>query len=139
MIYWMYTATIEPTLKWLDAEVRQEAQDLAEANLAALKAGHAFGETAELFQSIPTPCPAPVAPGTYRNITGNEALASAWSPLASYRAARSSSAATRSRRHRTSCTSCPKHKNFGVMTFQAEDEIAGIGAAFGASFGGASA
>ena len=104
----------------------------------AFKAGWNFGETTETFVVQYEVKPAPMAPGTYRNITGNLALAyglvagSVQSGLP-----HRSSAPTRSPRPPTSSTSCSKHKAFGVTTFQAEDEIAGIGAAIGASFSGA--
>ena len=76
--------------------------------------------------------------GTYRNITGNLALAYGLVAAGQLRrSCRCSSAPTRSPRPRTSCTSCPSTSGFGVTTFQAEDEIAGVGAALGASFGGA--
>ncbi len=109
---------------------------MAGANIAAFKAGHAFGETAELFDHPFEVRPAVLEPGTYTNITGNTALA--WGLIAarqlsglplflgSYPITPASDIL-----HELS-----KHKNFGVRTLQAEDEIAGIGAAIGAAYGG---
>ena len=109
---------------------------MRDANLAAFKAGHAFGETAELFDHPYEVRPAHQEPGTYTNITGNTALA--WGLVAASQLAKlplflGSYPITPASDilHELS-----KHKNFGVRTLQAEDEIAGIGAALGAAFGG---
>ena len=108
-----------------------------EANLRAFKAGYHFGETAELFESSYEVRPATLEPGEYVNITGNTALAygivaagqCAKLPvfLGTYPITPASDI----------LHELAKHKNFGITTFQAEDEIAGIGAALGAAFGGA--
>jgi 2-oxoglutarate ferredoxin oxidoreductase subunit alpha len=136
LISWLYTRPLEPTAAWI--EERYEGKPLVkEANLRALKAGFHFGETAELFESSYEVRPAELAPGEYVNITGN--TATAWGLIA---------ASTRSGLPLFLGTypitpasdilhELSKHKQFGVRTFQAEDEIAGIGAALGASFGGA--
>jgi 2-oxoglutarate ferredoxin oxidoreductase subunit alpha len=107
-----------------------------DANLAAFRAGHAFGETAELFDHPYQVKPAPQRPGVYTNITGNTALA--WGLVAAGQLAKmpvflGSYPITPASDilHELS-----KHKNFGVRTLQAEDEIAGIGSALGAAFGG---
>ena len=135
LISWMYTRPSEPTLTWIDEKFRRTPQ-VAAANRAAFAAGHAFGETAELFEHPYSVRPAKRAPGTYTNITGNTALA--WGLVAagqlsglpiflgSYPITPASDIL-----HELS-----KHKNFEVRTLQAEDEIAGIGAALGAAFGG---
>ena len=106
------------------------------ANMAAFKAGHAFGETAELFDFKYEVRPAALTPGTYTNITGNTALA--WGLIAAASQAKLPLflggypiTPASDILHELS-----KHKNFGVRTLQAEDEIAGIGAALGAAFGG---
>ncbi len=109
---------------------------IAEANVAALAAGFAFGETTELFAHAYEVKPAKLQPGRYRQITGNLALAYGLIAaahrsglplfLGSYPITPASDIL-----HELS-----KHKNFGVRTFQAEDEIAGIGAALGAAFAG---
>ncbi len=135
LVSWMYTRPSEPTLTWI-AEKFAKRPEVAEANRVAFTAGHAFGETAELFDHPFVINPAILEPGTYTNITGNTALA--WGLVAasqlsglplflgSYPITPASDIL-----HELS-----KHKNFGVRTLQAEDEIAGIGAALGAAFGG---
>jgi 2-oxoglutarate ferredoxin oxidoreductase subunit alpha len=135
LLSWLYTRPVQPTVEWIQARFAKREQVLA-ANLAAFRAGHAFGETAELFDHPYTVRPASLEPGTYTNVTGNTALAwglvaagqQAGMPvfLGSYPITPASDIL-----HELS-----KHKNFGVRTFQAEDEIAGVGAALGAAFGG---
>jgi 2-oxoglutarate ferredoxin oxidoreductase subunit alpha len=133
VLSWMYSRPLEPTISWLEKKFAKKPA-LAQSNVAALKAGHAFGETAEL--SAFEVKPATLAPGTYRRITGNQALAygliaasvQAKLPLflASYPITPASDIL-----HELS-----RHKNFGVRTIQAEDEIAAVGMALGASFSG---
>ncbi len=138
LLYWMFDRDRSPTIEWLKTKFAKKPE-IAEANIAALNAGHVYGETAELPQDVGTyKVPkAAVAPGTYRNITGNEALAwglAAGGRLAglpvmfgSYPITPASSV----------LHSLAKLKHFGVTTFQAEDEIAAVCSAVGASFGGA--
>jgi 2-oxoglutarate ferredoxin oxidoreductase subunit alpha len=135
LVSWMYTRPVEPTLQWITARFAKTPQ-VADANTAAFKAGHAFGETAELFDHPYHVKPAVLPPGTYTNITGNVALA--WGIVAASQLAKlpvflGSYPITPASDilHELS-----KHKNFGIRTLQAEDEIAGIGAALGAAFGG---
>ncbi|HEX9713088.1 MAG TPA: 2-oxoacid:acceptor oxidoreductase subunit alpha [Actinomycetota bacterium] len=135
LVSWMYSRPVDVTLSWLEKRFAKQPEIL-EANVRALKAGHAFGETAELFAHQYTVKPAPHEAGQYRNITGSVALS--WGliaasqlgdvPLfyASYPITPASEIL-----HELS-----KHKNFGVRTMQAEDEIAAACAAIGASFGG---
>ncbi|HET7719213.1 MAG TPA: 2-oxoacid:acceptor oxidoreductase subunit alpha, partial [Acidimicrobiales bacterium] len=135
LVSWMYTRPVEPTIEWLRTRFAKTPQ-VAAANEAAFKAGHAFGETAELFDHNYEVAPAALEPGTYTNITGNTALA--WGLVAagqqsglpiflgSYPITPASDIL-----HELS-----KHKSFGVRTFQAEDEIAAIASAIGAAFGG---
>src|SRR5262249_58551168 len=125
----------EPTLQWIKERFGKTPQ-VADANTAAFKAGHSFGETAELFDHPYNVKPATLEPGMYTNITGNTALA--WGIVAAGQLAKlpvflGSYPITPASDilHELS-----KHKNFGIRTLQAEDEIAGIGAALGASFGG---
>ncbi|MFF4506350.1 2-oxoacid:acceptor oxidoreductase subunit alpha [Streptomyces sp. NPDC001401] len=137
LLSWMYHRPTEGTEKFLRAKFAKKPQ-IAEANLAAFRAGWNFGETTEDFAVSYEIAPATTAfpTGTYRNISGNLALAyglvaasrQADLPLflGSYPITPASDIL-----HELS-----KHKNFGVRTFQAEDEIAGIGAALGAAFGG---
>jgi 2-oxoglutarate ferredoxin oxidoreductase subunit alpha len=136
LLSWMYGRPTEPTTTFLEKRFAKVA-DIRDANIAAFKAGWNFGETTETFVVQYEIKPAPMAPGTYRNITGNLALAygliaggvQSGLPvfLGSYPITPASDIL-----HELS-----KHKSFGVTTFQAEDEIAGVGAAIGASFAGA--
>jgi 2-oxoglutarate ferredoxin oxidoreductase subunit alpha len=136
LVAWMYQRPTETTVKWI-AERYGRNTVVVEANTLAFRAGYHFGETAELFESAYEIHAAAHEPGRYTNVTGNTALA--WGLLAaaqlgnvplflgSYPITPASDIL-----HELS-----KHKNFGVRTLQAEDEIAGIGAALGAAFGGA--
>jgi len=136
IMFWLYERSMDPTLKWITAKFGSKPV-LAEANTRALKAGYAFGETTEIFHTHYRVKPANLPPGTYRNITGNEATALgmvaaaqlAQRPLfyGSYPITPASDIL-----HQLST-----YKHFGVKTFQAEDEIAAIGSAIGASYGGA--
>jgi 2-oxoglutarate ferredoxin oxidoreductase subunit alpha len=133
VICWMYSRPLDPTIDWLEKKFSKKPA-IAQANIACLKAGHAFGETAEL--SAFEIKPATLAPGRYRRITGNQALAygliaasvQAKLPmfLGSYPITPASDIL-----HELS-----RHKNFGVRTVQAEDEIAAVSMAIGASFSG---
>lgn len=135
IMYWLYERPLEPTLKWIQKKF-QKSQQIVDANVKALNAGHAFAETAEIFEHHYRISKAPIAPGKYRNITGNEATALgliaasklAATPLfyGSYPITPASDIL-----HELS-----KHKEFGVRSFQAEDEIAAVGAAIGASYAG---
>ncbi len=135
LVSWMYTRPSEPTLEWIDQKFGSRPQ-VRDANRAAFNAGHAFGETAELFDHPYEVKPARLEPGTYTSINGNTALA--WGLIAAGQLARlplflGSYPITPASDilHELS-----KRKAFGVRTVQAEDEIAGIGAALGAAFGG---
>jgi 2-oxoglutarate ferredoxin oxidoreductase subunit alpha len=136
MMYWLYSRPLEPTLDWLNIKFKDNP-DIRAANEKALKAGYYFGETTELFTTRYAVKPASLPKGTYRNISGNEALALGFVAasvksglplfLGSYPITPASDIL-----HELS-----KHKNFGVRTFQAEDEIAAITAALGAAYSGA--
>ncbi|MBE7187883.1 MAG: 2-oxoacid:acceptor oxidoreductase subunit alpha [Jatrophihabitans endophyticus] len=136
LLSWMYSRPVEGTLEFVRTKFASKP-DIAEANVAAFKAGWNFGETTEAFGVAYEVKPAAVPAGTYRNINGNTALAyglvtaSQRSGLPLFLGAYPITPAS-DILHELS-----KHKRFGVRTFQAEDEIAGIGAALGASFGGA--
>ncbi|HWB70874.1 MAG TPA: 2-oxoacid:acceptor oxidoreductase subunit alpha, partial [Egibacteraceae bacterium] len=135
LMSWMFSRPTEPTVQWLQRKFADHPQ-LAEANVAAFKAGWAFGETAEIFAHSYEVRPASLPPGRYRQVTGNLALAYGLVAasqrsglplfLASYPITPASDVL-----HELS-----RHKNFGVRTFQAEDEIAAVGAVLGASFAG---
>ncbi len=136
LMFWLYERSMDPTLRWIDDKFSARPQ-IAEANKRALKAGYAFGETTEIFHTHYRVKPAQLAPGTYRNITGNEATALGFlsaSKLAQRDLFYASYPITPASDilHQLS-----GYKNFGVKTFQAEDEIAAMGAAIGASYGGA--
>jgi 2-oxoglutarate ferredoxin oxidoreductase subunit alpha len=136
MMFWLYERSMQPTLKWIDGRFSAKPV-IAEANKRALKAGYAFGETTEMFHTTYRVAPAKLAAGTYRNITGNEATALGFvaaSRLAKRDLVYGSYPITPAS---DILHSLATYKNFGVKTFQAEDEIAAIGAAIGASYGGA--
>ena len=136
IMFWLYERSMDPTLRWIDDKFRAKPV-IAEANARALKAGYAFGETTEMFHTHYRVAPAHLPPGEYRNITGNEATALGFL-AASLKADRpifyGSYPITPASEilHQLS-----GYKHFGVKTFQAEDEIAAIGSAIGASYGGA--
>ncbi|WP_241901475.1 2-oxoacid:acceptor oxidoreductase subunit alpha [Nocardioides houyundeii] len=135
LLSWMYGRPTESTVEFLSRRFAK-VPDIRDANITAFKSGYYFGETTESFVVSYEIKPAPMAPGTYRNITGNLALAyglvaggvQSGLPvfLGSYPITPASDIL-----HELS-----KHKAFGVTTLQAEDEIAGVGAAIGASFVG---
>ncbi len=138
LLYWMFDRDRSSTVAWLEGKFAKKPE-VAKANIAALNAGHIYGETADLPQGVGTyrVPKAVLDAGTYRNITGNEALA--WGLAAggrlsglpvmfgSYPITPASSV----------LHNLAKLKHFGVTTFQAEDEIAAVCSAVGASFGGA--
>ncbi|HEY4452836.1 MAG TPA: 2-oxoacid:acceptor oxidoreductase subunit alpha [Pseudonocardiaceae bacterium] len=136
LLSWMYHRPTEGTERFLREKFAKKP-DLAEANILAFHSGWNYGETTEAFAVTYEVAPAKLAAGTYRQITGNTALAygivaagqQSKLPvvLGTYPITPASDIL-----HELS-----KHKNFGVTTFQAEDEIAGIGAALGAAYGGA--
>ncbi len=135
LISWMYTRPVDPTIQWIEKRFGSSPV-VRDANMTAFKAGYHFGETAELFDHPFEIQPAQLTPGRYRNVTGNIALAygliaasqQAKLPIvyASYPITPASDIL-----HELS-----KHKNFGVRTAQAEDEIGAIGMALGAAFAG---
>ncbi len=136
VMFWLFERSMQPTMDWIESKFSSRPVIL-EANLRALKAGYAFGETTEIFHNTFRVKPARLAPGTYRNVNGNEAAALGFVAAAklarrdlvygSYPITPASEIL-----HQLST-----YKHFGVRTFQAEDEIAAIGAAIGAAFGGA--
>src|SRR5215475_8146997 len=135
LVSWIYTRPIEPTLDWIKKRFTKNA-DVAEANTRALKAGYHFGETAEIFAECYGVEPAEMAPGVYRSMTGNRALA--WGILAA--AQRTGLPVVYGAYPITPASDIlhelSMHKRFHVRTFQAEDEIAAVGAVIGAAFGG---
>ncbi len=136
LMYWYYNRPLEPTLKWIDEKFKKNKL-IAEANAKVLKAGYNFGEQTEIFTARYEVKAAKLTPGTYKSISGNEATAVGFITasklsnlplfLGSYPITPASDIL-----HYLS-----EYKNYGVITYQAEDEIAGITAAIGAAFGGA--
>ncbi|PTA48281.1 2-oxoacid:acceptor oxidoreductase subunit alpha [Micromonospora sp. RP3T] len=135
LLSWMYSRPYESTLRFLERKFARRPE-LVAANVAAFRAGWNFGETTEDFSVRYEVKPAKMPPGTYRNITGNAALslglvaAGVRSGLPVFLGAYPITPAS-DILHELS-----KHKKFGVVTMQAEDEIAAVGAALGASYGG---
>jgi 2-oxoglutarate ferredoxin oxidoreductase subunit alpha len=135
LMFWIYGRPMEPSIKWIEGKFAKRA-DLVAANIAALKAGHAYGETAEVSHFSYEVPKAPVAKGKYRNIGGN--VATAWGLLAATEL--SGLELTLGAYPITPASDVlhelSKFKHFGVTTIQAEDEIAAICAAIGASYAG---
>lgn len=138
LVFWLYDRPLEPTLRFI-REKFGKRPDVAEANRRALEVGYHYGDTTEAFTGHYAVPRAQLPPGKYRNITGNQAMA--WGLLA---AARLSGCELFYGSYPITPASdilheLSRHKNFGVRTFQAEDEIAAVTASIGASFGGAMA
>ena len=135
LMYWMYSRPLEHTITWIKDKF-SKTPDYMDANIQAMKAGYHYGETAELFADTYVVRPAPIEAGLYRNMTGNQAAALGFVAasqlcglplfLGSYPITPASDI----------LHELAKYKSFGVRSFQAEDEIAAVGAAIGAAFGG---
>ncbi len=135
LVSWVFGRPLESTVGWMEQKFAS-APEIAAANVAALKAGYNYGITTEAFQHVYEVQPAELPAGTYTNVTGNQALA--WGLVAagqlatlpvfygSYPITPASSI----------LEELARHKNFGVRTFQAEDEISAVGASLGAAFAG---
>ena len=136
LMAWLYHRPTEGTVAFIRGKFSSKPE-IAEANVKAFQAGYAFGETTETFAVSYEVKPAKLKPGTYRNITGNQAMsmglvaASKLSGLPLFLGAYPITPAS------AILEQLAGYKHFGVRTFQAEDEIAAAGAALGASFGGA--
>ncbi len=136
LTYWMFDRPLEPTINWIHKKFAKNPK-MIEANEKVLKAGYFFGDTAEIFTMRFTIKPAQLEKGVYRNVMGNEALA-----LGFVAAARKANLKLFQGSYPITPASEILHelsalRNFDVITFQAEDEIAGITTAIGAAFGGA--
>ena len=135
MCYWLYNRSTDPTMRWIEEKFSKKPL-LMEANKLALKAGYSYCEATEAFQISYEIPPAQLTPGVYRNVSGNQALAMGFVTaaqksglnlfLGSYPITPASDIL-----HELS-----QYKNFGVITFQAEDEIAAITSSIGASYTG---
>jgi 2-oxoglutarate ferredoxin oxidoreductase subunit alpha len=136
LLSWMFSRPVAGSEEWISEKFGKKPE-VAEANIRAFRAGFAFGETTEIFSQSFVVKPATLAPGTYRNITGNTAItlglvaASVRSGLPMLLAGYPITPAS-DILHELS-----GHKSFGIKTMQCEDEIASVGAALGAAFGGA--
>jgi 2-oxoglutarate/2-oxoacid ferredoxin oxidoreductase subunit alpha len=135
LVFWLYDRSLEPTLRFIESKFGK-LPGVAQANTNALKAGYNYGETVEAISTQYHVGPAKLAPGKYRNIEGNEALA--WGLLA---AARLSNKRLFLGAYPITPASDILHylsnyKNYDVLTFQAEDEIAAVTATIGAAFAG---
>lgn len=136
LIFWMFDRSLEPTIAWIKKKFARMPV-IAEANIKALKAGYNVGENTETFQTRYRIRPAKLPPGTYRKITGNEAAAYGF-----LTAARKANKTLFYGAYPITPASDILHtlaplRHFDVRTFQAEDEIAAMGAVIGAAFGGA--
>lgn len=136
LVYWLFGRELTATLEFIQAKFADKA-DIARANERALQAGWHFGETTEIFDIGYRVAPARLAPGTYNNVMGNQALA--WGLMAA--AGQSDKDLFLGSYPITPASEIlhelSRHKNFAVRTFQAEDEIAAMCAVIGAAFGGA--
>lgn len=135
MMYWMYNRPLGPTKEWIERKFTRKPV-LAEANKQALSAGYNYANTAELMPSSFEVRPARIEPGVYRSISGNQALA-----LGLVAASKQASLPLFLGTYPITPASdilheLSKYKEYGVITFQAEDEIAAVSAAIGASYGG---
>lgn len=135
LMYWLYNKPIEPTINWLNIKFKDKPEILS-ANETVLKTGYYFGDTTEIFENRYSVEPAKLKKGIYKNISGNEATAigflaaSMKSGLPLFLGSYPITPATEILQY------LANYKNFGVKTFQAEDEIAGITSAIGAAFSG---
>jgi 2-oxoglutarate/2-oxoacid ferredoxin oxidoreductase subunit alpha len=135
--YWLFHRSTESTLHWIQDKFKKEPQ-VAEANTLALKGGYAYCEMTEVFHAVAYEVPPkPTTPGTYRNLSGNQALALGL-VSASVKAKRPIVFGAYPITPASDILhELARYKNFGVVTFQAEDEIAAVCAAIGASYAGA--
>jgi 2-oxoglutarate ferredoxin oxidoreductase subunit alpha len=136
MCYWLYNRSMDSTVRWIEDKFKNKPL-LAEANKLAMKAGYSYCEATEAFQISYEIPPAQLTPGLYRNMSGNQALA-----LGFVTASRKSGLTLFQGSYPITPASdilheLSQYKDFGVMTFQAEDEIAAITSAIGAAYAGA--
>ncbi|HLG43333.1 MAG TPA: 2-oxoacid:acceptor oxidoreductase subunit alpha [Planctomycetota bacterium] len=135
MMYWLYTRPLEPTENFLRTKFSKKP-DVMDANITALRAGFNFADTTEIFQVHYEVPPAALAPGTYRNIMGNPALAIGLIVASHKCGLRLVYCGYPITPASTVLHELAPYKHYGVITFQAEDEIAAVTAAIGASFAG---
>jgi 2-oxoglutarate ferredoxin oxidoreductase subunit alpha len=135
MCYWLYNRSMEPTVRWIDDKFMKKPL-LAEANKLAMKAGYSYCEATEAFQISYEIPPAQLTPGLYRNLSGNQALALGFVTAAKKAGLRLFLGSYPITPASDILHELSQYKDFGVLTFQAEDEIAAITSSIGASFAG---
>lgn len=135
LMYWMYGRSMDLTINWLEKKFAKK-DDVREANIKALKAGYYFGETGEFIAAPYQVGKAHMEAGTYRKITGNEAISLGLVASTSLSGREMVFGGYPITPASDIIAELSKHKNYGIKTVQAEDEIAGVGVAIGASFAG---
>jgi 2-oxoglutarate/2-oxoacid ferredoxin oxidoreductase subunit alpha len=136
MCYWLYNRSMDPTVRWIEDKFKKKPL-LVEANKLALKAGYSYCEATEAFQVSYEIPPAQLSPGLYRNLSGNQALAMGFVTAANKAGLKLFLGSYPITPASDILHELSQYKNFGVLTFQAEDEIAAITSAIGASYSGA--
>ena len=136
MCYWLYNRSTDPTVRWIEDKFKKKPL-LAEANKLAMKAGYSYCEATEAFQISYEIPPAQLSPGFYRNLSGNQALALGFVTAAKKSGLRLFLGSYPITPASDILHELSHYKNFDVLTFQAEDEIAAITSSIGASYAGA--
>ncbi len=136
MCYWLYNRSMDSTVRWIEEKFKHKPL-LVEANKLALKAGYSYCEATEAFQISYEIPPAQLAPGVYRNLSGNQALALGFVTASQKSGLRLFQGSYPITPASDILHELSQYKDFGVMTFQAEDEIAAITSAIGAAYAGA--
>jgi 2-oxoglutarate ferredoxin oxidoreductase subunit alpha len=136
MCYWLYNRSMDSTVRWIEAKFKNKPL-LVEANKLAMKAGYSYCEATEAFQISYEIPPAQLAPGVYRNLSGNQALALGFITASQKSGLRLFQGSYPITPASDILHELSQYKDFGVMTFQAEDEIAAITSAIGAAYAGA--
>ena len=136
MCYWLYNRTMDSTVRWIEAKFKNKPL-LVEANKLAMKAGYSYCEATEAFQVSYEIPPAQLSPGVYRNISGNQALALGFVTASQKSGLRLFQGSYPITPASDILHELSQYKDFGVLTFQAEDEIAAVTSAIGAAYAGA--
>ena len=136
MCYWLYNRSMDSTVRWIEDKFKNKPL-LVEANKLAMKAGYSYCEATEAFQISYEIPPAQLAPGVYRNLSGNQALALGFITASQKSGLRLFQGSYPITPASDILHELSQYKDFGVMTFQAEDEIAAITSAIGAAYAGA--
>jgi 2-oxoglutarate/2-oxoacid ferredoxin oxidoreductase subunit alpha len=136
MCYWLYNRSMDPTIRWIESKFKNKPL-LVEANKLAMKAGYSYCEATEAFQISYEIPPAKLSPGVYRNLSGNQALALGFVTASQKSGLRLFQGSYPITPASDILHELSQYKDFGVMTFQAEDEIAAITSSIGAAYAGA--